>query len=990
MAAIESRPCRAKSSESCGARAAVALALMLSVALAAALASPASAAERLFQRFDERDGLRVAETCDLAQDADGFIWVGTIGGLFRFDGGEMRAWEPDRIRHVIQVLSTGPHGEVIAAGDGEPLWNITREGAEPIAGPNGRPIDDWIHACLGRDGALWVVKPDTLFSRDPEGRWTSWPRESFDPAALYRVQPTLGDSVYVGTRGALYIVARGRQPRRVADIPFLWQVDHQRDGTPVLITARGGLWRLAPSGPEQLAQSKFRAIGLAVRGDAIWAVLDGNVTCFAPGQPPEVVAPSGELNTGRPLLVDREGTLWIGGYRGLMALPEPATVTWNSHDGLPQPTHAHKLERSGNSIWLITWNGTARIDLGPPRRVVPLEKNSGRIRADARGRVWAADFDKGFVRFEGSKETHFARAKLHGLYGTSIRPDSTMWLSTDDGLFIAPLDDGAPKPVAGAPPAAWNQGWTESWLDAVLEDSRGRLWLWRGDEIWWCNADSLVRGLPVRWDHAIFPDSQQGTELLEVDDGEIWTSTANTGVFRFHDARWEPLPGNRTLGSLRVYGMVHSPSGGVWLLCAGTLARVMPRLDLPDGWEVLERLSSWQGLPTQQAADLHEDPDGHLWLATLAGLVEVPPEARHAVISPPPVQLVDVRVDGQRLPPDQEIRLPWRRNRLELHFAALTFRDRERLRFQARLRPDAAWQESEEPVFRFVDLSPGAYTASVRASLDGEHWSEMPRTIRFSVARPWWQEAWAIALFAALIAAALYAAHRLRVAVLLRLERQRVRIAMDLHDEVGSGLGSIGILAGLASDERVEEAERRELASRISETASELGASLGDIVRSLREANDTSDSFAARLAAGARRLVPDGRLALALPERWPEQRMSPEVQRELRAVALEAVHNAVRHAGARRIELGMLAREDQWLLWVEDDGAGIDDTQVKGSGYGLLNLRERCRSIGARVVWTVPQGGGTRMEVLFRPDSRRVSRMSMRRRAPRDSGMLKP
>lgn len=93
-----------------------------------------------------------------------------------------------------------------------------------------------------------------------------------------------------------------------------------------------------------------------------------------------------------------------------------------------------------------------------------------------------------------------------------------------------------------------------------------------------------------------------------------------------------------------------------------------------------------------------------------------------------------------------------------------------------------------------MDLPPGDYLAEVRASLDGESWTEPPATYAFSVAPPWWRRTWVMAAFALCALAALYGLYRWRLGFLLKLERQRTRIAMDLHDQMGSGLGSIGIL----------------------------------------------------------------------------------------------------------------------------------------------------------------------------------------------------
>lgn len=955
------------------------------------LAPSAHAVERCVRTYDERDGLTVAETTELAEDTRGFIWIGTIGGLTRFDGSEMRPWAPRQVRHDIQVLATGPDGEVIVAGTGEPLWRVTADSVEAIAGPGGGPIHDWVDAALCADGALWVASPDTLHRLGEDQRWQHWTLNVFDGSPLRRVIAARGESLFVATQAALWTISPAGPPRRIAEIPTVSRVVRLPDGSLIVSSWRPGrVWKLEASGPRLLYEESAGAPGLAVRGRTVWAAIGGHVVSIAPDGAVRVVAPVPGLPNGRPLLVDREGTLWIGGYRGLLALPEPETVSWNELDGLPTPAHAHHLCRTSDAVWVVTWVGTVRMDLtGKARTLTPMGLHSGRIRADGRDRLWAADLDRGFIRWDGARETRYARSGVHGVYGTSLRADGRLWLATDEGLFLTPSNEGAPMLVQSRPPTDWPTGWSDCWLGPTLEDREGRLWIGRESDLYWCNADSLARGLEVSWRHEPIRGGRLLLDLVELDDGRIWVATDNSGVQERGALGWTVLGGNSELGSLRVYGMAPAASGGVWVLTAGTLVRVIPRPDLPAGWEIVERLTSWQGLPTQQAGDIHEDPDGRLWLASLAGLVEVPAEARHFESKPPPVAWVDVRIDGRPVSIEQSVRLPWRRNRLEIRFAALSYRDRNRLRYEVRTRADQPWQEIEEPLFRFVDVAPGRYRAEVRASLDGQAWTDPPIALPFEVGRPWWQEPPALAGFAALIAAALVLAHRIRVAMLLRLERQRIRIAMELHDEVGSGLGSIGILAGLASDRELDDERRVALTSRIAETAGELGGALGDIVRALRHGSDTLESFAHRLAERARRLVPgeSPRLLLNFPSRWPSEPLAPETQRQLQSLISEAIHNAARHAEAREIELGLGLADNgsSWRIWVRDDGCGLDAPSIRpGGGHGLENMRARARSIGGTIEigpnGEVGSNGvrGTRVEVCFRLEPPPAHRTIMR------------
>lgn len=942
------------------------VALVLAILLVP-VAPPAIAVERVHLLYDERDGLAVAEISELAQDARGFLWIGTIGGLTRFDGSEMRAWAPDSVRHAIEVLATAPDGQVLAAGIDEPLWRVTADGVETIPGPDGGPVVGWAHATLSDDGAVWVARGDSLLRRDREGRWSARTIADLGGQRPRRLSPAGGDSVFAATRGALWVAGAHGAPRRLADIPYVRRVVRDAAGWPIVLSELPGrVWRLGPGAPELLYGGRSGGKGLAVRGATIWAQVDSEVLALHADGLVDTLAPRPGLPNGRPLLVDREGTLWIGGFRGLIALPEPGTVAWNELDGLPTPAHAHHLCRTPDGIWVITWFGTVFMETTPgaPRRIVPRGSYSGRIRPDPAGRLWASDIDRGFIRWDGHRPTRFPRPGVHGVYGAAPRRDGRLWLATDDGLFLAPTGEGPPELVAAPPP--WPGGWTDSWIGPVLEDSRGRLWFGRGESIWSCHADSLAAGLAVAWREEPIPGSASLIDLVEFDDGTIWLATNNRGVVERRGDDWMPLPGNRHFDSLRIYGIVPAPNGEVWVLGAGIVVRVRPDPSHLDGFVIRERLTAWQGLPTQQASDLHEDADGRLWLATLAGLVEVPPSARRYEPTAPPVTLVDVQVDGESAPLDRRLELPWERNRLELRFATLSFRDRTRLRYQVRTMSGGDWRDIREPMFRFVDLAPGDHRAELRASLDGGPWTDPPARLEFRVAAPWWNTAWARAAALILAAALLFGAYRLRIGVLRRLERQRVRIAMDLHDEVGSGLGSIGILAGLAVDERLPEGRRRELAARISETATELGAALGDIVRSLHHGVDTAEAFANRLAGRARRLVPGPvpRLQVYLPVAWPDARFDAEEQRQVQAIVTEALHNAVRHAGARTISLGVAVDEGGWFFRVDDDGRG-PATDSTPDGHGLRNMHERARALGATLRHGAGPDGGTRVELVL-------------------------
>lgn len=924
----------------------------------------AGAAERYSRLHDERDGLAVAEIAMLAEDSNGFLWVGTVSGLVRFDGVEMRTWAPESLSHVCRILATSSDGQVVAAGLGEPLRRVEGEGVAPLPGPAGGPIAGAVHAAFDDASRLWVTWPDSVGVRQGIG-WRTWPSSRFGDGPVLRTLPWGGDTMAVATARALWLATPTGPVGMVHELPRVKEIVRLPGHARAALTSDGRILRLSGERAHLLYQGAMGGNALVARDSTVWASIDRYLIAVAPGRAPEVVAPRPGVTSGRPLLVDHEGTLWVGTFRGLLSMPEPATVAWNELDGLPTPAHVHSLARGRSSLWAISWYGTVRMDLAHgARRVTPFGQNSGRFALDGRERLWGSDLDRGLFCVTDGAERHYAFPGLHGVYGSAGRPDGSLWLATDDGLFLTPADEGPPTLVR-APPPPGRTHWRDSFTGPLCVDQRGRLWLVDHDRLLSASADSLARGLVSAWTlEPILEDAVVGS-IVETEEDGLWLASLHHGVLRRGASGWEGVPGQRSLGTLRAYALSPSPSGGLWILGAGAVVRVRPDRSRAEGWEVLERLGSWQGLPSQQAGDIIEDPDGRLWLASIAGLVEVPPEARRARPGPPRVALVDVRVDGRRLPLGESLKLPWSRNRIELRFAALSLRARESIRFETRLRSGTPWTETRDATFRLADLRPGRYAPEVRAAIGDGPWSEAVST-SFVVLRPWWQHPVALALVALSLAAVSLAAHRVRVSYLLGLERQRTRIAMDLHDEMGSGLGSIGILAGIAAREELGDTDRKDLAHRIGETAAELGGNLSDLVQSLRHGSDSLESLALTLAERARRLIPDSetRFEALFPQPFPRLRLAPEPRRVLQLLLMEALYNAARHARAHRIELGLELRGADLHFRVEDDGAGFERDPARPTGQGLSNMRARARQLGGSVEWHHVSPQGTRVEVV--------------------------
>jgi signal transduction histidine kinase len=211
---------------------------------------------------------------------------------------------------------------------------------------------------------------------------------------------------------------------------------------------------------------------------------------------------------------------------------------------------------------------------------------------------------------------------------------------------------------------------------------------------------------------------------------------------------------------------------------------------------------------------------------------------------------------------------------------------------------------------------------------------------------------------------------------------------MDLHDEMGSGLGSIGILSGLLASRGLDDGRGRDLARRIAHTAQDLGGSLSGIIWSLDARPSTLAELASRLAeAGGNLLAAQGiEFRAEFPETWPPDALSPRARRNLMLLGLEALHNAARHARARSVTLAVRRAGGRWEMRIADDGTGFDPAAPYG-GLGLATIRRRAEEIGASIEWDTRPGHGTAVVVRFSLRAIRARRASgvfesVRRSAP--------
>jgi signal transduction histidine kinase len=390
------------------------------------------------------------------------------------------------------------------------------------------------------------------------------------------------------------------------------------------------------------------------------------------------------------------------------------------------------------------------------------------------------------------------------------------------------------------------------------------------------------------------------------------------------------------------------------------------------------------GLVSREGVERHRtvvaDRRGHVWLAVNGAIQHVDPR-RSAPQPPALVHIEDVTADDRVVPPAGVYQIPSGGHRVTLGYAGLSLAVPERVRFRYRLDGfDRDW--SRDVTARqasYTNLPPGTYTFRVMASNSDGVWNSQPATVMFHVAPIFWQTRWFQAGAVLLIAAAGWAAYRFRLRQIARRlndrfeERlaERTRLAQELHDTLLQGVLSTSMHLHLAIDRVPQESPARASLEHVTSLMGRVVDEGRHAVRGLRARGVDSDDLERAFAQVPRDFGVHTAAACRIAVQGSPRPMHPLIRDEIYRIGREALVNALRHSGAREIELEVDYQPSHVCVTVRDDGCGIDE-QVLRVGrkdhWGLLGMQERADGIGARLrVWS-RRDTGTEVELTVPND----------------------
>ncbi len=925
------------------------------------------------------DGLPQADVHCLLQSRGGYLWVGTMGGLVRFDG---KAFVPVPLNPLRSVFCLA-----LAEDPSGAIWVGTTDGLARLAGNNVTTLttqdgllDNRIEALWSSpSGAIWIGTgrglniwlQDKLTAPELKGR-DKHEREilSFHQERKDRLWIVGGNVGYVDPRSADGQALNYHtipdlpvsQARRVASDPSgsLWfggkeEMWRWKEGGAAMLVSRDNVWALAADSTGNVVVGTDAGVNLYSQSATLLLQHDRRVSS---------------------LLYDGHGDLWIGGVSGLFEIPNtplrpvPAVVSDGDLD-----TWSIYAARDG-TVWVGTEGGLRAIRDGISRRYSfwkpswPPTYGITCIGESTGGEIWAGNRNGFLFRLYDRLEGEFRKVEIFRFYPEDTGSICSISATSDSGIWLN-CERGVLQGLGGQ---VKNRG-KELGLPSVtflstFEAHDGTVWFGTDKNGLFCLEKNGLRA--SRPPESLSSDGA----VVRVEDelGAFWI-LRRRGLSRLKNGRLSNIASGQGLYSENILDMLDDGSGNYWFsslqgifrtskselneVADGTKASLQCVVyGLPDGAPSLEGNAT--GLPNSC-----RDNNGMLWFPTTKGPVTVDPKKAAANDEPPGVFIEQVRANTNNLLTQpchsnspRVVRIPPGEGRgLVFHYTALEFNAPEKVRFKYRLEGyDADWIEAQsQRVALYAAVPPGSYVFRVKACSRRGVWNEAGAAFAFRLEPFFYQtKSFWISLTAVLISGAgLMVRYRFqtqrRILALEQtasLARERERIARDLHDEFGANLTRVALLTEAARSERNASG-----LDRLGEMCREMLDGVGELVWATNPKYDDLRSMTAYFRSYSGKFLSETGIACDFSAELdsPNAVVTPEFRRQLFLILKEALNNVAKHSRARKVQVRVLAEGGKLDLRIADDGIGCLCDEKPDFHHGLDNLRARAEMLGGRL-----------------------------------------
>lgn len=961
----------------------------------------ASAQRYPFYNLNVENGLIQSQATSLVQDKLGHLWIGTIGGLSRYDGKSFISYS---VRDGMQMNSVN----ALAADKAGNIWIGYQGGISkfdgrqfkhyPVQGTDAQGNSNVNEIRIADDGTLWFRSGGRLFSLKQEKV------AQFDipdsNALVTAILPEKNNLWLALNGGRIYHyhnnlkkrdTIRFSVPPQFIAAPIV--LDIFRDSRQrVWLSTNGGLYRVA--------------------NDSVTIAVANGVPLY--GLPPLYNATE-----------DRNGGLWFGTNSGAVRLKDSTLEYYNKRAGLTDNVISTVMTDAEGNVWfasdgqgIFRYSGSlfTVLDEG-------MGLPSGQIMSMAamrNGRLYLGTYDAGLYSYEGGQiykvEVPFNPANVI----TSIRVKNgyEIWLGTRGaGLWKY---NGSVFWQYTAPAILSN------FVTSMYVDDSNRLWVGfvngaafmrkskfntinlksvpvqdfisiGADSILMATNDGIklyTAGTTYAFTTNAAPDSSN-PQCFAIRGRELWIGTSDNGVIRYNlDTRKSSVINKANgLQSDFIYNIINDDKDNIWVGTGYGIHRIST---VGDSTHItfFGRGQGVAGMESNHNAVLRM-PDGSIWFGTTNGALHYSPQATVVKSQPTSIIMQSVKVFGESITDKKwydstdnwynvpyKLHLPYQKNNITFTFQAISLSGLEQVRYRYRIEGiDAPWSDwSSVNSVTFSALPPGNYKLIVESTA-GDKIGQL--VYPFEIVTPFHKTGWfriAVIIASILLGIAIQyilskrRQNRERLLEKLRREEQnkvRQRTAEDFHDEVGNRLTRINVLTNVLKNKLgYLNPDTKRILEQIQENTAQLYSGTRDILWSLKPQNDSLYEILHRMRDFGGELYQDTEVEFEFTgnneEKWQQYKLPLDVSRNLIMIFKEAMNNSLKYSEATKTRLEVTIKpHDALQVIFADNGKGFDlDTMQKG--HGLDNMHIRAKRLNGRFYIDTHPGRGTIITLTFR------------------------
>lgn len=996
---------------------AIHLAFIHLLALSPATNASVSREEYSFEALQTEDGLPYNSITSMVQTRDGYLWVGTYNGLARFDGVRFVVFNSANTpelpsSRITSLCEDNQHCLWIGQETGEVSCYADGKFQRFNHGPSW-PAGEIIDISTDNDGNTWLLNKSGRLSQLKDGNLTTIE----ESALIANDQVPSFAREKSGRLWVLYKTSLSYLKNGKLVTPAMFVSQNTNYIERACASGDGGLWVIgnghigkwngdawgADLGPVPWGKSTAMAMLETWSGELLVGTLQSGLFIVSKdGTFRQFTRQQGLSHDWiRSLYQDREGKIWVGtGGGGLNGLRVRSVSMARAPDAWNGRSVLSVCASARGGIWAGT-EGAGLYHLSPADSDHFATPNGLRnefdwsVLEDSKSNLWVGSWGGGLFRKKGDQfepvTSIDTNTVITALYQSR---DESLWLGSSAGLGHLTQDTFTWFTNREGPPLRE--------VRTIVEDRNGVLWLGmlsgglgrldKGQLINFKKSD----GLPVDSIWSLFAQS----------DGTLWIGTFGGGLCRFKDGRFSTISSQHGLPNNVICHIADDGQGNFWISSYGGIFRASIR-DLNDCANGSIKTvfcftyGRMDGLGTLECSGGFEPsgcrtPDGRLWFPTTKGLAVIDPANVRLNPLAPPTLIEEVTVDGKTaerplpsLSGANRLEILPGRHRIEFRYTGLSLMAPEKVRFRYRLEgwePD--WMEAGvQRIAHYNYLNPGDYTFRVKACNNDGVWDPDGASLDIRVLPEFWQTWWfsTVTILAGVGLVGALARYRLnrrmkKLEHQRAIERERARIAKDIHDDLGASLTRITLLSQSGRSEAEDDHQSATCLNQIYHTARELTRAMDEIVWAVNPRHDTLDSLATYLGKFAQDFlsVAGIRCRLDVPIELPTWPMTAEVRHNLFLAFKEGLNNAVKHAGATEVRISLILIPGGFWVTVEDNGHGFDQPSLQAksllaplaetlrfsSGNGLSNIKKRLEEIGGSFEIHSSPGTGTHLKFV--------------------------